>query len=146
MTTATMPRPGTRPARPGQDRGRGTRHPMPAVLRARDLHAAGWSSAEIARILVREGLTATEPHRRTVDVWCKPRIARKHAEFAAAFARAKAINVRLARIRVLAGANVSALGIAQVMTLDYGMRLTAADVRTILATDAIPDRCMPAGR
>lgn len=100
-------------------KARGRRHPVRAVVRARVLHEAGWSSAEITRILHREGHTVTLASRGTVDRWVKPRAARKHTQRREAANRTRSNERRLRRISELRSAGLAPASVAAVMRLDY---------------------------
>lgn len=124
------------------------RHQLGTLVRARELHAAGWSLSEIRRRLELEGVTPP-PAENTIWTWTRPKAAARLAE-------ARNRRIRLARLgartfawpgvrgpewrleymRRLRAAGLSYRAIAGVMALHFPDRpLSEYAVRELLLAD-----------
>lgn len=129
-----------------------TMTPQRAALMAdaKRMYAAGWKPYTIWQLYRRRGHAVSA---NTVKEWCRPELAAKRREAQRRRKNAKAAELtdgrmptawlspewRLARMRALDRAGLSARAIARVMSFDFpDSPLTEHQVRNALANDVVP--------
>jgi hypothetical protein len=122
---------------------RGRRYSTRAMLRARQLKAAGWTISQITRLIEQE--FGTLPSRSTLDRWLYParaeqhttRMVRRRAEARAADSQIRwpgkqpSTARKIARIRMLLELGLSDAQVAKLMNQDFGDDWTRATIRNL---------------
>lgn len=127
-------------------------YPASALIRARDLHAAGYTVEEIRSHIETE--TGRRPSWPTVHTWVRPkkgtqRLAVKNRRRASTsggrFPRPQVVSreFKAERLRGLRAAGLSPRAIANAMAYDFGDTLTIAQVEHTVRVGRYPRRTAP---
>lgn len=136
-------------SRTGSVPNRARRHTVTTVMRARELHAAGWGNKDVRRLLEREmGVTVAQS---TMSRWLVPeqmeaarkrwakyngqRAAKRSARLGHPHARPE---MKLTRMQALKDAGLSLADVARVMRLDFGDSFTRLQVERALRDGRYP--------
>ena len=115
------------------------------VARARELHAAGWDQAAIARMLNADGVRVT---RHTIGRWVNPEMAERHKAISRAWkgrdradglrAQHRSIEHIAKRVQRYAEEGASIASIGAVVRADYGLDLRPNQIETLIREGRLP--------